>query len=671
MKNILKLEVVKGDKPLFDCVRVDGVEYYLKDKMEINLVFNDIEKEFGSKIVSFVIKEKKSEKIHNFEVLQGENYGILSTSHGKTRDLIFRENDQVEFEIGNNKEIKNNLTCHNGVKRLLLINLSYDIPVTINGEDMTEDLIDLANEKSLQVSVVDLKNRVLPYKKITDNSLKDFLAFFKSYNQDMDEFRSFIKKHLELKDIYSDEVKQKFNDLQDIRDIFFIKFNLSTAVLKKYYNEAKYFEFASLCSLFHVLNAFIANELSVDKIKGIYDLFSAETDKIQGDKSLENYQKIIIILEMGLYMAESGDPEKFKQLNFTYYLINNFQPDSIGSSAIEFLKSFIDGLNEKSPFYFPLTLIDSGSFTYNGDCVYGQGLLNNKMLVAHLRDVFPEVLCTYFDEEDIDLGLTNKASGCVTVNLAPIFESVEKINIDKKVENKDVRENYSLKLVISLFHEIFGHKKTGYFSEVKSPYRFFDKEEKKLMILRHKNSLDNGENIIKILRNEKSKHDSGHFLEYFFGKCKSGFIIDLLEVLLFNNIDMKFLHDSSLFNENICVLRKYVELKYLVFKENRELFKSFDCKTIEEEINALEKIIEDKKIVSIGQENKPNLSPKLVPAKSPKKQVVSIGENLEMDYNYYIEKSSEEIREKMKDKNISPALREMLMKLLLGRIRKK
>lgn len=359
-------------------------------------------------------------------------------------------------------------------------------------------------------------------------------------------------------------------------------------------------------------------------------------------------------------------------MNFNYYLIKNFQPDSIGRSAINFLQSFIDGLSEKSPFYFPLILIDSGSFTYNGDSVYGYGLLNKKMLLTHLKDVFPEVLYTYFDKDNIELGLTNKASGCVTVNLAPVFKSIEEINIDKKVENNDVRKNYSLKLVMSLFHEIFGHKKTGYYSEVKSPNRFFDSEEKKLMILRHKNSFDKGENIIKILRDEKYKQDSGYFLEYFFGKCKSGFIIDLLEILLFNNIDMKFLHDSSLFNEKICVLRKYVELKYLVFKEDRELFKSFDYKTIEEEINALEKIIEDKKILSIkGEENVPNLSPKLVPAQIPKTKMISMVENLEMDYNYYNEKSSEEIREKMQEKDISPELREMLMKLLLSRIRKK
>lgn len=283
MKNTLKLDVVNCDKPLFNCVRVDGKDYYLKDKMEMNLLFSDIEKEIGSKVVSFVIKEKDSEQVHNFEVLQGENYAILSTSHGKTRDLIFHENDQVEFEIGSSKKIKKNLTCHNGVKRLLLINLSYDVPVKINGENMTYELIDLANEKSIQVSVVDLKKRILPYKNITENSLQDFFAFFNSYHQEVYKFHSFIKEHLELNDISSDEIKQKFNYLQAIRDIFFIKFNLPKAVLKKYYNENKYFEFVSLCSLFHVINSFIDNKMPVDKIKEIYDFFSAKIVEIQGD----------------------------------------------------------------------------------------------------------------------------------------------------------------------------------------------------------------------------------------------------------------------------------------------------------------------------------------------------------------------------------------------------
>ena len=133
-------------------------------------------------------------------------------------------------------------------------------------------------------------------------------------------------------------------------------------------------------------------------------------------------------------------------------------------------------------------------------------------------------------------------------------------------------------MILILFHKIFGQKKTGYDSEIKSPKRFFDEEGKNLMVLRQRNSYEKGENIIKILRNEQTNYDSGYFLEYFFGKCASGFIIDLFEILLFSDVNMSFLYDKQLFNKYINVLRKYVELKYIVFRENKELLNCINCK---------------------------------------------------------------------------------------------
>ena len=144
--------------------------------------------------------------------------------------------------------------------------------------------------------------------------------------------------------------------------------------------------------------------------------------------------------------------------------------------------------------------------------------MNKNMLITQLKNRLPEVICTYYDENN-DEGYINKVSGCVTVNLALIFKSIGEVNIHEAIKDKVTRENYTLKMILILFHKIFGQKKTGYDSEIKSPNRFFDEERKNLMVLRQRNSYEKGENIIKILRNEQTNYDSGYFLEYFFGKC--------------------------------------------------------------------------------------------------------------------------------------------------------
>ena len=57
---------------------------------------------------------------------------------------------------------------------------------------MTYDLIDLAIDKSIQVSVVDLKKGFLPYKKITENSHQNFYDFYQNNFQKLEQFASFF-----------------------------------------------------------------------------------------------------------------------------------------------------------------------------------------------------------------------------------------------------------------------------------------------------------------------------------------------------------------------------------------------------------------------------------------------------------------------------------------------
>ena len=145
----------------------------------------------------------------------------------------------------------------------------------------------------------------------------------------------------------------------------------------------------------------------------------------------------------------------------------------------------------------------------------------------------------------------------------------------------------------------------------------------------------------------------------------------MFETLLFNDVDMKYLYDIKFFNDKIDVLRKYVELKYLVFKANKKLLDSVNCITIDEEILALEKIVKDNNIKLNEKKHHLNLTPQLGAVQINKNQFISEEDIKKVDYNYYLDRPSEEIREKMKDSNIPIELRRILTEILLSRIRKK
>mgnify|MGYP006916140469 CR=1 FL=1 len=188
MKNTLYLEVINSNRTIFSIVNVDGIDYKLEEKMEINLSFNEIEQEIGSKIVSLKIKKEYSEKVHNFEALKGDNYGFLFTFNGKTIDLIFNDNEEVKIKIGNDKIIEKNLESHIGIKRLLLINFSDDIPLYINNKNMTYDLMNLTNKQSIQVSVINLEQGILPYKEIIiENPYQKFIDLYEQYNKELEQ----------------------------------------------------------------------------------------------------------------------------------------------------------------------------------------------------------------------------------------------------------------------------------------------------------------------------------------------------------------------------------------------------------------------------------------------------------------------------------------------------
>ena len=301
----------------------------------------------------------------------------------------------------------------------------------------------------------------------------------------------------------------------------------------------------------------------------------------------------MILLEFSCLMELKENLEKFKSINFTYYNMKYASKNSPLCISNQFLKDFIDKLDEKSPFIYPLSLIDSGNFTYSKENIYGLGLINKDILKSHLINILPEIVITINDEDEKDeQAIANKALGSVVINLAsPFLSPLRKVEINKELSNQDFSNKIALILFIEFFHEIFGHKKGGYSQKsntiLSSPNAFYDKQKRAILKLVDKNALFVRKNEVKILRD--CEHDAGHFLEYFIGECEYGFYIELIEMMIEDNVNLNFILNNELWNEKIEIMRKYIKLKYIIFRHNKNLLDTIKYKDINEEITDLEK----------------------------------------------------------------------------------
>ena len=129
----------------------------------------------------------------------------------------------------------------------------------------------------------------------------------------------------------------------------------------------------------------------------------------------------------------------------------------------------INILDENSPFYYPLVLIDSGSYIfqsrYSTKFIYGYGLNSTNILKDHLRNNIPEIIIIFKDKTIFkkDQGVTDKDSGIVSLNLSSQFLSdLSNGSINDSINDKSILYDLSLRIYIVLFHKVLGHKKGVY-----------------------------------------------------------------------------------------------------------------------------------------------------------------------------------------------------------------
>ena len=383
----------------------------------------------------------------------------------------------------------------------------------------------------------------------------------------------------------------------------------------------------------------------------------------------------MIMLEFSCIMKLKIKLDKFQSINFTYYNMKEVSKNSPLYISNQFLKTFIDKLDDNSPFIYPLSLIDSGNFNYNSKNVYGLGLTNKDTLKSHLKDILPDIVIVINDEEEKeDQGIANKALGSVVINIAsPFLSPLKNVKIDQELKDQDFSNKIALILFVEFFHEILGHKKGGYSQKtnriLSSPNVFYDKQKKRILKLVDKNSPFTFKDEVKILRN--CEHDAGFFLEYFIGECEYGFFSELIEIMIENNVNLNFILNNELWNEKIEIMRKYIKLKYIIFRYNKDLLDIKEYKNINEEITDLEKIIKEKNIkLDIEQESQiVTKKEKLISSK--RKDLNAYDKQKQYIMEKYEKMSFDEIKKIMDTEKLPHETRMIFHEILLKKIRRK
>ena len=597
--------IFENQKPIFSKILIDNKEYSLEEvnHKEIEINFNEIEKEIGSKILNIKLINEFSDDIQNFEIIEDKNTGILFPNFGCIRDIIFPliKNDKIKIKIISILDgQKIEFDIDSDSKRLLLINFNPNYQFYINDKNLTKQIIFSGPGNSSQICVFDLENIIHFSKPILP---QQFDLFFKKYDELKENAKYFWK---ECENFFNkNENKFNYNEYKnlfiqnELIKILFYKYNFPKIILKEKYNKKEYFDFISSCALYLIMKILKKEE----DIKYTYKYFIEYKNDLEKDLNLENYMRNIIIMELALEIAEKRDIEEFKKLEFKYYIKNKLEKDSPLETAINFLDNLIKDLDEKSPFIYPLILIYSGYYSYGKEDAYGFGLINNEILKSLLQNDIPEIVITINDEkintDKISLNKKLKLDS-VKLNLASkILSQLKNYKIDKKEEDKNIKNNLGLILFISLFHQILGFDKDLYSSNTddnyKSPNVFYDKDKKKILRLINRNCLAPKDNEVAILT-EEEKEDAGHFLDYFIGKCEYGFYSEIIEILLLNNININFIFNVNMWNKDIEIMKNYIKLKYIVFIHDKNLLDKKEYNEIGDEIKELEKIIKENKI---------------------------------------------------------------------------
>ena len=609
----------------------ESVFIYGKDKCQMSIKL-------------FEVNSDKNQEF-NFYIYYGENkaYIQLDKLVNKTYEIILRSIENLKIVGIDNEFTELDSIENTDRKRLVLINYLLN-NLTINNETYyLDDIIkrnypvensNLDSISSYQISEIDLKNKTFIVKSFEPKDYCDM----KFLVDEKDHYKLFSQELDKLNYIHDDnDYKTTLNEIDKnyryLSNYDFINFNKTNEYLEKSFKTNNtldidlFFNFFKCCFFFEYLYDFLNNRsimLSfISKIEEIFEIIKEKDNNI-----IPIYEKVRALNALFFTYSNCKDINELIALNIKYYFLSEIEENSILDRVMKFFDKYIDELNEKSVAYENLLFLDGGHGYYNKEKVYTYDLTNLKMLKSHLKEVLPKILIFCYIEND-EIALTTPEFGGILINEFHLLKNHRSIKNYKYIDynypycafiKEEELNDIAMNITLNLIHEIMGHKKyalceTG----IQSPKKIVNKKSE-LIELKHMNEYnpnikDNNEYI---LTSDKSKGDSGHFLELCYGKVNNILITKLLFDMknkgkLINRADL-FVDSGQKLKEYV-LLRKTLEKRKIKFNFNNNKTIENDIEDMNLMIKKLEKEEDKKEIVNIHsqeQEEKELLSKKRV-----------------------------------------------------------
>ena len=581
-KHFLEIKFLSfREKPEVDMFKFNGQTYNIKPdeekRLEIPQSFFDEDESKKGLLKLFGNSNLINECI--LEIFKGYNYFYCFLDEkGYTFQLLFikiqpiikiplykqQYYDIIKYDTNNTKDRK----------RYTFVNANF-FSIMINSKYFTIPEF-ISDFNSYQLSFYDLdKKLVLKRPILLDEDDKNtFLKAFVRYYS----MSSLFKEEIEKK-IKNNTLKEIEKCLEFYKCLDPIKFylNKNKSKLDQMFNQLLHIDFYQNILLYNIITCLIHKI----PLKDVIQYYFQTVKSIKENNSLKIYQKILLIECFVSLLFECKSKEELEKANFSYYLMDSKEDDSVLDLVDKFFKNYRNKITEESPVFRKLIELDGDSGIYKNESYYCFNMQNLEELKKHLKEIETNIFVIH-DLNNKSFAYTNTRSGIVLINVHNIKQyKFFNYPLDKKLtkDNKEIGEIIASKIIYYMLHEINGHKKFSYKKnkDENSPTKFI--EDGKIYTLCEKNSNLKGENVIKIVPEGKIGED-GFFYELIYGKIIDCFVFEILDNL---NDFSDLLSEVDLWVNDFDSLREYVKYKYALQQFGSD-FKS-EKSSIKEKIN--------------------------------------------------------------------------------------
>ena len=551
------------------------------------------------------------------KIFYGINKAYCFLSEDNPNELLIEYNSLENHKIiYDNNELLTEYDGNNLVKRIIFINAPSTIKISQTLVSFFSEVCPYIKENSNSLEVIDynLSKRIFGVKIIEKY---DELNINKTIVQQKDKL---LDLYSNLKALVNRNITDKaiYKNLFEEYKIEEIDINFSqkrTLLEDEFKNPDDYFTMFLYFIWYSIKNSHLKDNFDGKiSIIDIFNNFNELYNLYLNDKDLLIYQKIMLFCSHACFFLDNNDIEKYKSAKLKYIKKKDILNNTIYGLSFNFLTNFVSKLNEKSYLFFPLLMLDCGSYHFqNNKEIYGYNRESCDVIKAHINELIPEVFFEYNEETDIlkkENGFNYKGYGIIFLNRLAILDKY-KIDLAKDTykNNKEKRlfKHFAMLTAKIIMHESFGHNKMIFNQKKRlaSPSRFFNRNKKLVVMVPYTFTKEDEKDAeyFKSL-NKQLTGERGKFLEYFFGEYNKRLIIDLIFKIgyigkLLDNVDY-------FVKENLEDLQKYIINKYKITNYASIKYDDNDL-SFEEENKKMEQIInnyEEKNKKGEKEENK-------------------------------------------------------------------